>query len=186
MPNNTRRNNNRKREAELFQNVLGVAGMSGYNNASRVGKHLSKRSAANNLTRMKRERNQRRVPNIQRRIENEYYHIQEEIQEIQDRYRGNNDRISVRNQNRLNRLRRRLPFLQERINALERETRRLVNRNGENQPENAPVAELPPNEFRARVNQLLRETRGEPEPAPDASPRALTLANALRLFGPNA
>ncbi len=182
MPNNTRRNNNRKREAELFQNVLGIAAMSGYNNASRVGKHLSKRSAANNLTRMKRERNQRRLPDIQRRIENEYYHIQEEIQEIQDRYRGNNDRISVRNQNRLNRLRRRLPFLQERINALERETRRLVNRNGENQPEPEPLSQ---NEFRARVNQLLREARGEPEPVAAGAPQPLTLANALRLFGAN-
>jgi hypothetical protein len=86
----------------------------------------------------------------------------------------------------LNRLRRRLPFLQERINALERETRRLVNRNGENQPENVPEPEpLSQNVFRARVNQLLREARGEPEPLAAGAPQLLTLANALRLFGAN-
>jgi hypothetical protein len=197
MPNNTRRNTNRKREAELFQNVLGIASMSGYNNASRVGKHLSKRSAANNLTRMKRNKNAARIPNsIRRRLEDlypiftdlqrEYDILQDQRFHIYDRY-NNNERMPVRDQYRLRNLNMRIRPIEDRLSELNREMRRLryvLNGN----PENAPEAELPPNEFRARVNQLLRETRGEPEPepAPEAAPRALTLANALRLFGPNA
>jgi hypothetical protein len=50
MANNTRRANNKKREAELLQNVLGLTGAVGYSNAYRVGKRLSKSSAANQLT----------------------------------------------------------------------------------------------------------------------------------------
>ena len=45
--NNTRR---AKRTAELFQNVLGLTGESGYTNAFRVGKQLSKRSSKNYFT----------------------------------------------------------------------------------------------------------------------------------------
>jgi hypothetical protein len=53
--NNTRR---QKRTAELFQNVLGLTGETGYANAFRVGKQLSKQSAANYLTTTRRRLNQ--------------------------------------------------------------------------------------------------------------------------------
>lgn len=59
MPNNTRRNN--KREAELFQNVLGLTGEVGYKNSFRIGKRLSKRSAANYFTQSRRNRNAQTV-----------------------------------------------------------------------------------------------------------------------------
>lgn len=70
--NNTRKANNKKREANLLQNVLGLTGAVGYSNAFRVGKRLSRSSAANQLTGFQRSRNRNLATARRQAILNRY------------------------------------------------------------------------------------------------------------------
>jgi hypothetical protein len=215
MPNNTRKNTNQKREAERFEKALGIAGEVGYKNTSRVAKRLSKRSANNHLTRWRQKTNsafvkeskrtaRQRLANLEAQIhviQEPLPDLQEELANVERQYnpRRNPPHITAQQEVRMERLRRNMNVIETRVSPLlTRQAYLQMLLNDPNGIQAEPVL-VSPNQFRNRVNQLLREAREEHEPVPRprtfanvarpaaaGAPQPLTLANMLRLFGPNA
>ncbi len=209
MPNNTRRNNNRKREAELFEKALGVAGEVGYKNTSRVAKRLSKRSGNNHLTRWRRKTNsafvnqrrrtaRQRLANLEAEInllEEPLHELQEQMENIEQLYnpRMNPPQVTAQQEARMEVLRRNMNGISSRLSPMrihQAYLQMLVNDPNAIQPEPV-ITHLERLRLNEEEERARREEAAAPRPRTLANvvreagaPQPLTLANVLRLWGP--